>query len=431
MLGNTCKHIGVLLVLATIIAGAGLNVFWYSQMSGRATAGLQSERTSYSQMPKPPTVSVQSATTAFTSAGSSGWRLYAEVAWRYYSPGVGVNPQTGISRAKLDWDAITDWNTASYILATIDAHRLGLVESNGAWGFKDRISRILRHLLTRQLTVCLGVGNWPYWAYYWDGLPYQNPFYPYTDVSDSGRLLYALDILRKYDPSFSQEVQQAFQRCKTAYDVMSRQIDQRQNYYGVLEAVGFNAFGYNKSGAMNIFENWQGQFANVEGQVLPDTTTITEPTLHGVLELGLSGKFFEYTRRIYEAQKARWERTGQLSGWSEGCHPVEEFVYEWILSGTEKWVIAKHDGTRVNIDPLMYTKVAFAYRAIFGENAYTASLFSAATKLSSASYGFGEATYENGRSAISLWGSNQEGFYSDSTNQIILAAARYALKGSA
>jgi len=413
------SHIGVLLVLATMVAGIGLNALWYSQIS---------QPISTISLP-----SVRSATTSvFTSTDSFGWRRYAEIAWRYYSPGVGVNPTTGIHRAKLDWDAITDWNTASYIIATIEAHRLGLIESNGTWGFKDRIGKILRYLLTRELTVNLGVGNWPYWAYYWDGRPYYNPVYLYTDVSDSGRLLYALDILRNHDPGFTEQVQQVYQRCKTAYDAMSTIIDRHANYYGVLEAVGFSAFGYDKSKITNVFENWQGQFKNVEGQMLPQTGTVTEPTLHGVLELGLGGKFFEYTRRIYEAQKARWERTGQLSGWSEGCHPVHEFVYECILmENGEKWIIAKHDGTRVNIDPLMYTKVAFAYLAIFGENPYTTSLFNAASKLSHIRYGFGEATFENGESAISLWGSNLEGFYADSTNQIILAAARYALKGSA
>lgn len=401
-------------MLATVVAGVGLNIFWYTQIQGPIlTVSL-------------PTV--RSATTSASTSGSSGWRLYAEIAWRYYSPGVGVNAQTGISRAKLDWDALTDWNSGSYIIATIEAHRLGLVETNGTWGFRDRIDRILRHLLTRKLGANSGVANWPYWAYYWDATPYYNPVYLYTDVSDSGRLLYALDILRKYDPSFSQQVLQVFQRCKSAYDVLSARIDQRPNYYGVLEAVGFSAFGYNKAKIMNVFENWQGGFVDVEGQMLPRTQTATEPTLQGILELGLGGKFLEYAKRIYEAQKARWERTGLLSGWSEGCHPAYEYIYQWILTDSgERWIIAKHDGTKLNTDPLMFTKVAFAYLAVFGENSYTRSLFNAAGKLSSSRYGYGEATFENGESAISLWGGNVEGFYSDSTNEIILAAARYAL----
>lgn len=240
--------------------------------------------------------------------------------------------------------------------------------------------------------------------------------------------MYALDILRKYDPSFSQQVQQVYQRYKTAYDVLSRRVDLRPNYYGVLEAVGFSAFGYNHLAIMNVFENWKSQFANVEGQILPETTTTAEPTLNGVLDLGLGGKFLEYTKKIYEAQKARWERTGLLSGWSEGNHPAYEYIYQWVLTERgEKWIIEKHDGTRVNTDPLMFTKVAFAYLAIFGENSYTRSLFNAASKLSSGKNGFGEATFENGESAISLWGWNTEGFYSENTNQITLAAARYVL----
>jgi hypothetical protein len=345
---------------------------------------------------------------------------------------VGVNRETGVSRAKLDWDALTDWNTGSYILATVDAHRLGLVETNGTWGFRDRMSRVIRHLLTRQLTSNLGVGSWPYWAYYWDGRPYYNPVYLYTDVSDSGRLLYALDILRKHDPSFTGQVQQVFQKCKTAYDAMSRRIDERLNYYGVLEAVGFNAFGYDKSYVASVFENWRGSLVVVEDQMLPLTQTATEPTLHGILDLGLSGKFLEYTRRVYEAQKARSARTGRLSGWSEGCHPVHEYVYEWVLTDKgEAWAIAKHDDTRLNIDPLMYSKVAFGYFAIFGANSYTLALLNAANQLYNDRFGFGEATFENGQSALSLWGDNIQGFYSDSTNQIILAAARYVLKGSA
>lgn len=403
-----------MLLLVIIVAGVSLNLFWYSRAPSILMTATRDIQSGIATVP--------------TSAGLTGWQRYAEIAWRYYSPGVGVNPETGISRAKVDWDALTDWNAGSYIIATVEAHRLGLIGNDSAWGFRDRMNLILKYLLNRQVGVNSGVGNWPYWAYYWDGRPYYNPVYLYTDVSDSGRLLYALDILRKHDPSFAGQVQQVFQRCRTAYDLMSNQIDQRPSYYGVLEAFGFNAFGYKKSYIAAVFENWRGTFADVEGQILPETITTAEPTLHGVLELGLAGKFFEYSRRVYEAQRSRWIRTGRLSGWSEGCHPVHEYVYQWILTDSGRtWLICKHDGTRLDIEPLMFTKVAFGYLAIFGTNAFTTSLLSAAIMLSDNRYGFGEAAYENGESAISLWGWNIQGFYSDSTNQIVLSAARYAL----
>lgn len=411
--GPDLSHaLGALLLVVTVIAGIGLNIFWYT---GAQSAILT-------------TTTEDGQNGARTDSTLTGWASYAEIAWRYYSPGVGVNPETGISRAKLDWDALTDWNTGSYIIACIEAHRLGLIASDGTWGLRDRMDRMFRHLLNRELSVNSGTGNWPYWAYYWDGRPYYNPVYLYTDVSDSGRLLYALDLLRKHDSSFAEQAQQVFQRCKTAYDVLSTHVDQRPSYYGVLEAFGFSAFGYDESRIATVFENWGGSFVNAEGQVLPSTITTAEPTLHGILELGLTGKFSEYSKRVYEAQRSRWARTGKLSGWSEGCHPVHEYVYEWIVSGSgATWTICKHDGSKVDIEPLMYTKVAFAYLAIFGTNDFTTSLFTAAIRLSSDKHGFGEAAFENGQSAISLWGWNVEGFYSDSTNQIILSAARYAL----
>jgi len=364
--------------------------------------------------------------TALSDSATIDWLSYARIAWKYYSPGIGVNPNTGIHRGNLAWNAITDWDTGGYIIATIDAHSLGLIPYDGLWGFRYRIEKILRYLLTRQLGVKDNIQNWPYSQYYWDGRPLDSGG-RYTDSSDSGRLLYALDLLRKYDPSFQSQIQSVFQRCKTAYDVLSTHVDARVHYYGTLDAVGFTAFGYDKSYVISAFQNWAGPYVVVEGQPLPQTETTAEPTLHGILELGLGGNFFEFSRRVYEAQKSRWASTTRLSGWSEGGYPEPGYIYEWVLTPQgERWVIIG-GGAKLSIEPLTYTKVAFGYLAIFGNNPYTFSLFNAAKSLQHPEYGFGEATMEDGTSAISLWKMNTGGFYSDKTNQIILAAARYAL----
>jgi len=70
----------------------------------------------------------------------------------------------------------------------------------------------------------------------------------------------------------------------------------------------------------------------------------------------------------------------------------------------------------------MYAKVVFGLTAIFGESTYTSSLLTAASSLASR-YGFGEVTFENGTSALSLWQGDDKAFYSDKTNQLIIAAA--------
>ena len=353
------------------------------------------------------------------------WRAHAQVAWRYYQAGIGVHATTGIDRAKLDWDSVTDWDTAGYITAIIDAHKLGLIEKAGTWGFTYRIDKVLSYLETRQLGTNGATPNYPYWAYYWDSSGYRTP---YTDWSDSGKLLLALDQLRIYDASFQTRVQDIFLRCKTAYDVMATHVP--VHYYGYLVAYGFAAFGYNMASVINGFETWSGPWVTVEGQTLPKFQNIAEPMVHGILEAGFGGQFAEFSRRAYEAQKAR-SRT-----WSEGGYyqPPLGYIYEWITNQAgDPWVITDWPGNPLSISrPLSYTKIAFAYLAIYGENTYTTTLYNAVKILEHSQNGYGEAVYDDTKtSASDLWQNPPPapgGFYSDKTNQIIIAAARYAIE---
>jgi hypothetical protein len=353
------------------------------------------------------------------------WLTWAGIAWKYFQFGVGVHQTTGISRANLAWYATTDWDTGGYIIAIISAHKLGLISYDE---FTNRISKVLSFLKNRELTTKDGIQGWPYWAYYWhNGMP-NTEGRLYTDAVDSGRLLYALDLLRKYDGRFENDVLYIFNRSKSAYDVMQAQLSPW--YYGYIAAKGFIAFGYDKSSLIYDFENWKGSFIDVYEQSLPAVKTTSEPIILGIIELGVKGNFFEFGRRVYEVQKSRWSSTGKLTGWSEGNYQNPPgYIYEWIIDPSVNpptWVIKSHDGTIMNVDPLMYVKVAFAYTAIYGENEYTLTLLNVAKNIYNSNYGFGEAVFENGTSAKSLW-PVEEAFYSDKTNQMILTSAVYAL----
>ena len=129
----------------------------------------------------------------------------------------------------------------------------------------------------------------------------------------------------------------------------------------------------------------------------------------------------------YLAQNARYSSTGSLTARSEGGYGTPAYVYEWIIypsKTSQQWIIGDALlSTTYNIQPVAYTKVAFAYLAIYGENTYTSALVNAAKNLAT-TQGFGEATFENGSSAISLLGSAPSGFYSDKTNEFVLAAGQ-------
>ena len=109
-------------------------------------------------------------------------------------PGVGVNSNTGLHAASLEYNEFTDWDLGVYIQATIAANKLGILSTDGSWGADARFNKILTFLKTRQLTS----DRQPYCWYTSNGDPSGNdPQY----AADTGELLVALNNLRVFRPN--------------------------------------------------------------------------------------------------------------------------------------------------------------------------------------------------------------------------------------
>lgn len=382
--------------------------------------------------------SVFSSDSTWTASAqaNSDWLTWASIAWRYYQPGVGINPNTGLSRANLDWDYATDWDLGTNIISVIMARRVGLIGDTTptGWGFRDRIDRILSALENRPLGMSSGI-PWPYWAYDWDGSGCGTYCNRLTDTADSARLLAALDMLRNFDQAYTARVEAIYERTKTAYNEMVSEFG--AGYYGYYYARAYEAWGYNETVSLQDFEQLKNApTLSVYGIQIPKISTEAEPTFFVLLELNrsqVSTTYLDFAERMYEAQMARYSNTGLLTGWSEGGYfDPPYYVYETIYDPTAPppgtWVITA-EGQVLNASttrPLMYTKVAFSYLAIYGANSYTNALTSAAATLASQS-GFGEGTFEDGSRPTWSPGS----FYSDKTNELVLAASAYVLSTSA
>jgi hypothetical protein len=320
------------------------------------------------------------------------------------------------------------------------ARKLNLISDGsgrGDWQFADRINRLLAFLQRRPLS-----GLMPYWGYDWStGAPCSDTGSKLTDSADQGRLLGALHALAAFRPSYSSTVASIFARSHSAYDASSTQLG--KDYYSYFIAEGYEAFGYNESVVFNSMNSYEsGPFYSVYGQQLPVLDTLAEPFNLEILEGAMIGyapspAFLDFANRDYLAQMGRWSATGHLTAWSEGVYvPGIDYIDEWVLetftSPPETWVLRDERGTvytQPQYSPFAYTKVAFSFLAIYGENAYTDALVNAISPLAS-SNGFGEATFENGTSVVSLWGSHTGGFYADKTNEQVLAAAAYAISNA-
>ncbi len=355
------------------------------------------------------------------------WLEWARIAWSYFDPGVGVNPDTGLPRASRYWSTATDWDLAGYIIAIIYMERMGLLPREGKWGAMDRLEKVLRFLEIRKLTP-YGIPAWGYSSE--TGEPKTGAT---TNVSDFGRLLIALHMLKKYRPDLADRIDAIVHRvdCARLADNLAAWRT-TSGFYKYYVAHGFKFFGFDKyypvKKALKVFEEIKnGEHIDVYGVSLPVTEITSEPILHTVFELDPGEDFMDYVYRVYLAQESRYKATKKFTAWSEGNTGLRDpsYVYEWIVTPSGKtWVI-----TPKPVVPIIFTRAAFGLHAIYN-TPYTRSLVEYIEEKVSPqnivrlsrflpSKGFLEGVRENGDIVLELVANTQV---------MIIEAAYYALK---
>ena len=359
----------------------------------------------------------------------SKWLEWARIAWSYFDPGIGVSQDTGLPRASRHWSTVTDWDLGGYIIAIIYAERMGILPREGDWGAEDRLEKVLDFLENRRLTP-YGIPAWGYSSE--TGEPKDDRT---TNVSDFGRLLIALHILKKYRPDLADRINAIVDRVD--YTRLADNIAAWRTtagFYKYYVAHGFKFFGFDEyypvEKALKTFEEIKnGRHIDVYGVSLPVTEVTTEPVLHTVFELDPGEDFMDYVRRIYLAQELRYKATGKFTAWSEGNTGLRDpsYVYEWIVTPSGKtWVI-----TPKPVVPIIFTRAAFGLHAIF-DTPYTRALVEYVEEKTSPrntallrlrrilpAKGFLEGVRENGEVVLELVANTQI---------MIIEAAYYAFK---
>jgi len=299
------------------------------------------------------------------------WLEWARIAWSYFDPGIGVGSRSGIPRASYYWGYFTDWDLGGYIIAIIYGELMGIIPEEGDWGANDRLEKALRFLENRKLTLY----RLPALIYNFEtGEPTTDKI---TNVSDSGRLLIALHILKKYRPDLADRIDAIVARADYARLARSSAAWRTTaGFYKYYVAHGFKFFGFDEyypvEKALKTFDEIKnGKHIDVYGVSLPVTEVTSEPILHTVFELDPGEDFMDYAYRVYLAQELRYKDTGKFTAWSEGNSGLgnPSFVYEWIVTPSGKtWVIAPKQVT-----PIAFTRAAFGLHAIFNTT-YTRTL---------------------------------------------------------
>jgi hypothetical protein len=361
----------------------------------------------------------------------------ARTAWRYFERF--THPQTGLCPATVNFapgggnihKAVTMWDVGSQINGLIAARRIGLIDQKD---FRHAITRILPQIRGRNSQDRLLPQGW----IVTDRHKWGNKNF---DGSDAGRLMSALDCLRRYDDSFEAQLD----KITSAWDLDKVILNGEMHSItdGVLHssyvshsahysALAFRRWGltvnspYEVGAGLSVHD---GQMALLEA-VAKIGLIGAEPLLLEAMELGMSPESKHLADMLFIAQLEEFQETGQLVCVSEGPLDVEPwFSYQGLQLDAPKrtWAIDTVGQESEYRQPdfwrshqVISCKAAFLWAA-YQPHSYSERLVN---------YVRARARTKNGYAA-SIFSQSQRAteFYSDiNTNAVILQAVAHSLK---
>ncbi len=357
------------------------------------------------------------------------WIEVANNAWNYFQPSVGVDPNTGLPYAGgTDFTGFTYWDLGVYVQAVIDAQKLGLVSTDGVWGSFSRFDKVLTFLETCQLNN----EGYPYQFYQAkDGKVYHPPSEANEtyDVVDIGRLFVALNNLRNFDSNLADRINDIVLNGRSNFTTLASNVKNDANsnsIYTYFFDSGFASF-------------WPQQIGNVPSEILanlvnsqnvttydvqlPNAPISCDPLLCSVFELNNNdSRLLALTSQVYLAHDAYYNATGKFAAFSEGSSPSNGYIWEWVTTGNgDTWKITSGGNSYVNIDPVVFNKVAFSFLALYNTTFARNTLIYLEQQLPAPTNGYSDGA-DNSGNLVRGTGS--------STNGLILDAAQYALQNN-
>jgi hypothetical protein len=361
------------------------------------------------------------------------WRQVASDAWQYFQPDIGVNSSTGLPNSGSSFPRFTDWDLGVYIQAVMDANAIGLIDNDGAWGSSARLEKVVHFLETRELNNA----SYPYWFYQSsDGKNYHEMSDSATspvDTVDTGRLFVALNNLRIFNSSLASRINDI---------VLYGQNYNRSNYAVLVPAIYTDSLSSNSIYAYYFYSGfasfWPSQLSDVPNRILhnmlssgttttnnvtlPISAILGDPLLCSVFELNTSSQLMTIMRQVYLAHEAYFNATGVYRAFSEGASLSDHWTYEWVVyPNNQTWVILDEKGQPFDVSPIIYTKMAMGFLAIYNTTyAYNMNVHLEKI-LPAPSNGYGEGVNEDG---VQLTGTGSN------TNGLIIGAAKYAIQNN-
>lgn len=338
---------------------------------------------------------------------------WAKIAWKYFENN--TITKTGMVNSVDQYNASTLWDTSSYMMGLISAHRLKIITEDN---FKHRMTTLLSSLEALPLFE----GKLPNKSYNTISLKMVD----YTNretvqgigwsAIDIGRVMVPINALVWHYPEFTPQVQKVLAR----WDLEA--MVNKGNLYGALRegektqilqegrlgyeeyaAKSMQLMGYDVAEAID-YQSWL-KFTKIYGINIatdsrrPEEFTahnyvVSEPYILDGIEYGFDQISQQFSNRVYSVQQARFEDTGILTAVSEDNIDVAPyFVYNTVFTGGKAWNTITEAGDDASDFKSLSTKAAFGWHALY-ETDYTRKLIEVASTLYDPEKGWYSGLYE-------------------------------------
>lgn len=368
-------------------------------------------------------------------------REWARIAWSYFERN--LDQDSGLVRSVDGFPATTMWDSASYLLALLAAHDLGLIEKSS---FDLRMAKALTALDKLPL-YDNKLPNKSYDVATLRMTDYRNEPSPGGigwSALDLARLVVPLHAIAWKHPVHTPSARRLLARWDTAPLVREGRLwGMEAGTGGAPQAVQEGRIGYEQYAARGLAllgldvttaADWRAhlRLQEVEGIAIcaddrdprrlgaSDHVT-SEPHLLEGLEFGWTGPARECAWRTYRAQEARFRRTQVPTAVSEDhVDRPPYFVYNSVWAAGRPWATVDDQGRDHAALRSLSVKAAFGWHALLRTD-YTARLVEQVAPLHDPARGWYAGLYEEGGQANKALAAN--------TNAVVLESLAYIARG--
>ena len=373
---------------------------------------------------------------------------YAQIAWKYFLNN--YQSKTGLTNAADAYPSTTLWDMGNYLTAMNAARWLGILDQKD---FDYRINQFL----TTLARLPLFERALPNKVYSTDTLKMVDYGNQPTEQGigwsaiDMGRMLTSLHIVRSCNPQYNDWISGIVSSWQLGRSIQNKElygariepdgkvsiVQEGRLGYEEYAARGYELWGFDLSKAIALDPY---KLVEVEGVKIPvdqrnykdthaNNYVVSESYILEGIEFGLQKDLKQYASNVLEAQKRRYEKTGQLTAVSEdNIDRAPHFLYSTVYANDVPWAVIT-DENKLHDDLRTFSaKAAFGWHYLYPEDAYAQKLLSQVDRLEDPKgNGFYAGLYEKSKEANQILTANTNGlileilYYKARGNQPILA----------